>query len=47
MRDHYPMVCKRLSRPVLIGVIEKADGVYGAIVPMRALSRSSPHLQLL
>ena len=44
MRDHYPMVCQHLSRPVLIGLIEEADGVYGSIVLMRGLSHSSPHL---
>lgn len=44
MRDDYPMVWKQLSRPVLIGLIEEADGGYGSIVLMRALSRSSAHL---
>ena len=47
MRGHYPMVCKHLSRPVLIGLLGYADGVDGSMVPMRALPRSSPHLQLL
>ena len=47
MRDHYPMVWKQLSSPVLIGLIEEADGAYGSIVLMRALSRSSAHLQPL
>ena len=47
MRDHYPMVWKQLSRPVLIGLVSDADGVYGPIVSLRALSRSSADLQPL
>jgi hypothetical protein len=41
MRYHYPMVRESLSRPVLIGLNENADGVSGSIVSMRALPRSS------
>lgn len=47
MQDHYPMVWNVLSRPQLIGLIKHADGVYGPIVPLRALSRSSADLQPL
>jgi len=41
------MVWNCLSRPALIGLLEKADGVYGSIVFMRALPRSSSDLQPL
>jgi hypothetical protein len=44
MRDHYPMVWKVLSRLRLIGLINDADGVYGPIVSLRALSRSRADL---
>jgi hypothetical protein len=47
MRGHYPMVWKVLSRLRLIGLIKHADGVYGPIVSLRALSRSSADLQPL
>jgi hypothetical protein len=47
MWDHYPMVWNVLSRPLLIGIFSDANGVYGPIVPLRALSRSSADLQPL
>lgn len=47
MSYHYPMAWKCLSRPALVGLMEKADGVYGSILPVWALPRSGADLQPL